>query len=82
MRFSSRLRASGLPIGKFFFRFFQKIKNSEKRFNLTGLEENVPSELWTKYEPHYYRGMRMIAGLKDHQYTAGTANLVGVFSFC
>lgn len=40
------------------------------RFNLTGLEENVPSELWTKYEPHYYRGMRMLAGLKDHQYTA------------
>jgi len=39
------------------------------RFNLTGLEENVPAELWAKYEPHYYRGLRMLAGLKDHQYT-------------
>merc|ERR1712131_482356 len=39
------------------------------RFNLTDMEEDVPKSLWEKYEPHYYRGMRMIAGLKDHQYS-------------
>ena len=35
------------------------------------MEEDVPKSLWEKYEPHYYRGMRMIAGLKDHQYSKG-----------
>lgn len=36
------------------------------------MEEDVPKSLWEKYEPHYYRGMRMIAGLKDHQYSKGS----------
>ena len=67
---SSRLRVSGSRTGFYHLSNFEKL--TIHRFNLTGLEENVPAELWAKYEPHYYRGLRMLAGLKDHQYTPGT----------
>jgi len=54
-------------------KFFIEIEKDwiTDRFNLTDLNENIPEEIWKPYGLHYYRGMRMLGGIRDIEYNEG-----------
>lgn len=52
-------------------KFFIEIEKSwiTDRFNLTDLNENVPEDIWNVHGKNYYRGMRMLGGIRDVEYS-------------
>jgi len=58
-------------------KFFIEIEKSwiTDRFNLTDLNENVPEDIWNVHGKNYYRGMRMLGGIRDVEYSIGNLSV-------